>query len=519
MSDPCYRCALALSTLIGLVPLQSAEGQCFGTPTPVPIGTIPRESAWFGYSVSMRGDLAVIGQPFAIPNQAAHAYAWNGASWEFVSTLIDPGPIAGFTGTAVDTDGERVIVGSGFGINGASAVIYRRENGVFIFEARLTPPGQGANGSYGQAVAIDGDLAALGRDSQQGGVDVYKRVGGVWQILQSLQSNTPLEPTEFGDAVGLSAEHLVVGSPEDTFVTDIGPVGAVYIYTRDASGVTFQQRVTSAAMPFRMGRSVAIDGSTIVAGSGGASGSIEDSFVFVLADGQWGQQAVLPARDAVEFDDFGGSVAISGDFIAIGAKNDDALGASSGAVFMYRRNGTTWTPFLDVLAPGGAAGDQFGHGVALDAGRLLVGAPTHDHDMLGDPGSAFSFISATAGGSLLPIDQSVPLGAGAEIAANASGVPPFTYQWSIGGVPVPAGLPPYSGADTGTLTVESASMTLADSITVDVADGCGFITTLGPASVHVTPPTATCPGDANGDGSVLFNDITSVLTNFGVVCP
>lgn len=512
------RCAIVASGVVASI-ASGASAQCFGQPAPLAPGGGQAANAWFGYSTAMRGDIAVVGRPFDLPNQAAHAYLWDGANFQFAAALTDPGSIAGFTGTAVDTDGVRVIAGSGLAANGASAVIYRREGASFVFEARLTPPGAGAQGRYGLAVAIEGDLAALGRDSFEGGADIYHRNNGVWTLVQSLQSNTPMEQTEFGEALDLSADHLVVGSPSDTFVPDVGPVGALYVFTRTPTGVAFQQRITSNAMPIGLGRAVAIEGATIVAGSGDSLNTIEDAFTFTLAGGQWSQQAVLPARDQAEFDNFGNAVAISGDFIAVGASQDDPFGADSGAVYLYRRTGDQWTPFLDLFAPGGASGDQFGHGVALDAGRLLIGAPTQNQGMIDNPGSAFAFSSASVAGTLLPADQSAEFGDAAAITADASGVPPFTYQWNIAGTPVPVGLPPYAGADTDTLTIDAVTATLTNSITVEVADACGFVTTLGPASINVTPPTNACPGDANADGQVLFNDITSVLTNFGLACP
>lgn len=511
-------CALA-AVVLSLVGCAQSLGQCFGDATPVPPGAGPVSQAWFGYSVSMRGGIAVVGQPFGLPNQAAHVYEWNGAGWEFVTRLLDPAPIAGFTGTAVDTDGERVIVGVGLLANGAAAMIFRRENGLYVFEARLTPPDLGAGGDYGFAVAIDGDLAALGRRSLQGGVDVYRRTGGAWVLVQSLESDFPEAQSEFGESVDLSAGHLVVGSPGDTYVQEIGPVGAVYVYARTLTGVQFQQRLTSPAQPVGLGRSVAIDGSTIVAGSGNETGNIEDSYVFALEGGVWSQQAVLQAPDQSEFDNFGSDVAVSGNFIAVGASRDDPHGADSGAVYLYRRSGAQWSPFLDVFAPGGAAGDAFGFSVALDAGRMIVSAPTADTQMLDSSGLVFAYSSAALSGSVAPLDQSVAFGASAAVTASATGVPPLTYQWVIGGVKVPEGLPPYAGAATDTLQIENATATFDEMISVEISDGCGFVTTLGPASVHVAPLTSSCEGDANGDGHVLFNDITAVLTNFGMACP
>ena len=55
----------------------------------------------------------------------------------------------------------------------------------------------------------------------------------------------------------------------------------------------------------------------------------------------WAEQAKLLASDGAEEDDFGFSVAISGDFAIVGACKIDDSGAESGSAYIFHRNDTT----------------------------------------------------------------------------------------------------------------------------------------------------------------------------------
>ena len=155
------------------------------------------------------------------------------------------------------------------------------------------------------------------------------------------------------------------------------------------------------------------DGNTIVAGSNdedsvlfgvqtdptlGAHDANRDTstgaaYVFVRdASGKWSQQVWLKAINTRKNDQFGESIAISGDgnTIAVGSifgagaggskgvnadPNDDAV-SGSGSVYIYTRSGNTWTPGAYVKAPNARTSAEFGKSVALstDGKTLAVGS-------------------------------------------------------------------------------------------------------------------------------------------------
>jgi hypothetical protein len=81
------------------------------------------------------------------------------------------------------------------------------------------------------------------------------------------------------------------------------------------------------------------------------------------------------AADGVVGDRFGCSVALSGDFAFVGARDDDA---GKGSVYLYIRSGNIWQYLFKLTAPDGVAGDGFGESVALSGDHAFVGAPADD---------------------------------------------------------------------------------------------------------------------------------------------
>ena len=90
------------------------------------------------------------------------------------------------------------------------------------------------------------------------------------------------------------------------------------------------------------------------------------------------EQAKLTASDGAANDHFGVSVAIAGDTIVVGAYGDDDSGSDSGSAYVFTRTGTTWTEQTKLTASDGAAGDQFGTSVAITGDTIVVGADLDD---------------------------------------------------------------------------------------------------------------------------------------------
>jgi hypothetical protein len=111
--------------------------------------------------------------------------------------------------------------------------------------------------------------------------------------------------------------------------------------------------------------------------------------VFTRTGGIWTQQAYLKASNAGADKNFGGSVAIVGDIVAVGSRLEDSnatgingnqgnnTAPDSGAVYLFTRSNGVWTQQAYLKASNADAGDQFGLSVAMSGNSLVVGA---DHE-------------------------------------------------------------------------------------------------------------------------------------------
>src|SRR5262249_19246971 len=126
--------------------------------------------------------------------------------------------------------------------------------------------------------------------------------------------------------------------------------GTAYVFAR--SGTTWSGAVRIAASDGaandQFGNAVALSSDTIVVGAPSAdAGAVLDvgaAYVFVRSGATWVQQARLSASDGLANDRFGGSVAIDGSTLVVGASGDDtAAGANAGSIYVFTRSGVAWT--------------------------------------------------------------------------------------------------------------------------------------------------------------------------------
>lgn len=108
----------------------------------------------------------------------------------------------------------------------------------------------------------------------------------------------------------------------------------------------------------------------------------------------------LLAADGAAGDQFGYSVALSGDTAVIGARfdDDDVNGLESGSTYVFTRSGTEWSQQAKLTDADGAAGDHFGGKVAISGNTAVIGARLVDDVVKGgDSGSAYVFTGVLGG--------------------------------------------------------------------------------------------------------------------------
>ena len=190
------------------------------------------------------------------------------------------------------------------------------------------------------------------------------------------------------------------------------------------------------------GWSVAISGNTAVVGAVNATVSSGKSgpgaaYVFTIAAGAATQVAKLLASDGVAGDVFGGSVAISGSTIVVGAwKAEIGSNTGQGAAYVFVEPASggwsgTMNETAKLTSSDGAAYDAFGVSVATDSGTIVVGAPGSEME-----GAAYVYLAPSGGWSAAsrPMTQTAKLSpSDGEMYGN------FGESVAIGGNTVVAG--------------------------------------------------------------------------------
>jgi len=387
--------------------------------------------SWFGFSISISGDgnRIVSGAPYStsagnIGGQKGlvEVYDWNGSAWSIKGSTIfgTTNDQYGFS-VALSRDGTMWIAGgryitdpsrSGYRTGGARVYEWNGFTNDWV-QVGQTLYGENIDDRFGENVAIsaDGTRIAIGAPynsssgTRAGHVQIYKPVNSNWTQRAKLTANDAFAFDLFGGGVSIDGYTMVIGARLDD--DDGNNSGSAYVFTR---GSTFnwtqiaKLTASDGAADDYFGRSVSIDGDTIVIGSpyedvyGSNSGA---AYVYTrntagsLTSG-WTQRAKLTASDGAAGDYFGHSVSIDGDTIVIGAWYDTDQGSHSGSAYVFTRNtdgSFGWTQRAKLTASDAAANDNFGECVSVDGDTIVIGARWND----GQNGSAYVFTRNTAG--------------------------------------------------------------------------------------------------------------------------
>lgn len=203
------------------------------------------------------------------------------------------------------------------------------------------------------------------------------------------------------------------GAPQDggaTLPILVEAAGAQFPITIDPLLSSPRPRLTMSPIQggAQFGFAVATDGEVLVVGSFSEDGfrtpNKGSAYIFIRNQGgadNWGSVRKLTANDGRIDDNFGASVAVSGDVVVVGAPRHDALATNDGAAYVYERHqgGPESWGLKKKLVPSGAdSGDEFGFAVAVSGGEIAVGAPNDDNAAT-DAG-AITFFSRFAGPEL-----------------------------------------------------------------------------------------------------------------------
>lgn len=379
----------------------------------------------FGSAVALEGDLAMVGAALddserstAYDDGGVYLFSrlrlpFVGASWEQRAKLtIRDGTIDDYFASSLALSGDTVLVGvplddMAYGNDGGSNYDRHDTGSAYVFvltgnfwkqQAKLTARDSDTPHLFGASVALSGDIALIGAPGNiahppfqgTGNAYIFVRRGMVWSQQAKLDSGDGASRDQFGFSVALNGQTALVGAPGAN-----NAAGSAYVFVRDSQSWVRQKKLTNdeGLSNDQFGHSVALSGNTALIGApyyntapGLRAGS---AFVFVRDSTLWNQQSTLTASSGFA-NAFGWSVALSGDTALVGAPR--ANNAAGGA-YVFVRNSVTssWHPQDTLSASNGFGGDNFGYSVAVSGDTAVIGAPFADTRAGNDAGSAYVF--------------------------------------------------------------------------------------------------------------------------------
>ena len=442
--------------------------------------------ATFGSSVSIRGDAVAVGAPRSNEDGlgVGQAFLFSASTATLAQTFVSDAMSSRIDfGRALAIDGNRVLVGApGYAgpasTSGAAFLIDAVSGSV---QQRIDHPTLHPGAQFGNAVAIAGDRLVIGahRDTRPesfGHVFVTDLEGATQTVLSD---PAPAE-LQYGYAVAADEQWIAVGAPA---LGVRGSHGAVYVY--DAS--TYQLRHTilnPTVNPLaRFGWSVSISDNVLAVGAPGANGDQGQVFSYWIPSGVL-RDSFSPSN-STQLTRFGTSVSIVGDRLAVGAP----LGADGGNVEVF--DAVLGESLRVIDNPEPTVASRFGTSVALSGGLVVAGTDARD-----DIGAAYVFdhrdgtlIDKLAGfdepgdsfGLAVAIDQSSRIVVGAPDVDGSS--------WDRGAIAIYAA----DGANVAPLAVDDVGATnenavlLVDVITNDIDPNTTDRLTLASATLRADP--------------------------------
>lgn len=368
-------------------------------------GSLIDASGAFGSSVSIDGDVAVVGAPNESDRRvnddgAAFVFERAGSRWVEQQRLTPfdfQGP-SNF-GEAVAIDGTTIAVA-----DSATAKIFRLSGGSWSNDFVLAPEGGGGFGS--SAVAISGSDVVLGRSgaSSDGEAHAFD-IDGISANAEVLTRSSPertsvqeilpltIPPTSaqpFGVSIDVDGDLMAIGAPGDPFA-DPSEVG---VYERVGDTWQLHSRVAAPNEELHaFGSTVAISDNILAVGAPltnvGDDGFQEGSVViFELVDDTWVERDTIVSSDVSVQDNFGEAIAVDDGTVVVGVWRKDFSGifSAEGATYVFERSGNEWEEEAILIASDAAEAARFGISVDIDGDTIIIGS-----NGANDTGAAYVF--------------------------------------------------------------------------------------------------------------------------------
>jgi FG-GAP repeat len=291
---------------------------------------------WFGDAVAVSGRTIVVGAP-AISSLSsglgrAYVFTETATGWHQTAQLESAsGAVGDSFGASVAVSGRTIVVGAPSHASKAGAAYVFTNSGRGWQATGLKGSDTVAKDDFGDAVGVSGTtivVGAFGHKSEAGRAYVFTKDGGGWRQSAELAGLGTVAGDAFGDSVAVGGRVIAVGAGLAAADT-----GRVFLFTQEATGWREIAKLQGSDPVAKddFGDAVAVSGNSVVVGTFAQGSSAGRAYLFAKTAAGWRQSAVLTSGSSTAAaNQFGYSVAISGTTIAVGAK-----GQSSGAGRAY----------------------------------------------------------------------------------------------------------------------------------------------------------------------------------------
>jgi len=373
---------------------------------------------YFGSSVTVSGDMAVIGAPFATVNGheaqgVVYIFKRVGGVWTQTQKLVaSDGATFDEFGEAIALVGGKILIISAplAKVNGhtwaGAAYVFNLVGGTWVEKQKLTAADAATNGTFGKSIALNGSYALIGAGGAStagvhvlGSVYVFKLVasssGAAWSQIQRIPAHDPNDDTAFfGSTVAMSGATALVGAYASTVAGNLGH-GLVYVYklVGGSWGLAGKIIASDGAVRDNFGVSVALIGKTAFIGAPGATiqGNVSQGAVYRFDETgpTWLQKQKLTAPDGAAINLFGASVNFVGSNVLVGAYGANTY---TGAAYIFGKStSANWANKRKLTASDGQPFDLFGYHTALDGKTALVSSYGADIGSNSGQGAAYLF--------------------------------------------------------------------------------------------------------------------------------
>ena len=352
----------------------------------------------FGYSISISGDRALIGaladDDNAFNAGAAYVFSLEGDEWiEEAKLIASDGETTDEFGFSVSIFGDVAVIGADDddnenGTNAGSVYVFRFDSSEWIEEAKLIASDGESQEHFGSSVSISEETIIVGADHnggngvRSGAAYIYRFDGSQWAEEAKLLSNDGTVNDYFGHSVSISGDTAVIGAlGDDDYGSDSG---SAYIYRFDGSAWMQELKLLAndAGYGDLFGKSVAISGNTVLIGAPKNDGQGGDcvpctdagtAYIFQFDGINWNflVQLFTFGSNGGNYN-FGSAVSIEEDSLVIGAPGYNIGGGWLGAAFKFEFDGEAWVENQILLANNGEASDYFGSKVSISGNKSLV---------------------------------------------------------------------------------------------------------------------------------------------------